>query len=357
MRLLVRAVVLAAGLASAGTATAAPQTVSITWEPDRFVEGFWAHTIDLGRDYDGPITATLVRRPRNRERDCAVLYIHGYVDYFFQAHLADYYATAPAPGTTRPGCDFFALDLRKYGRSLPAGYEYPNFAKSLDEYFQEITEALTLIDAEGYSFVLLNGHSTGALIAARYLQDGRHRALVDALFLNSPFLGFNDRDISWFGVQFAKIVGWFAPHTRQKTPVPIWYGRSLMRPSVACRDCQGSWDFDITRKPLDGFPLFVGWVRAIARAQDKARKGRIPQPILILRSARSHDGEGTVWRPEFRQADLVLDVKDMKDEGPKLGTNVTIREIEGGVHDLSLSDPDPRTRFFDAVTAWLRALR
>ena len=53
----------------------------------------------------------------------------------------------------------------------------------------------------------------------------------------------------------------------------------------------------------------------------------------------------------------MLDVGDMKREGPKLGPHVTILSIEGGVHDLTLSDPDAQTRVFSAVSAWLQTLR
>jgi alpha-beta hydrolase superfamily lysophospholipase len=329
----------------------------LTWHPDTLLPGFWAKTLDLGRDYDGPVSATLVRRPSQRQRDCAVLYLHGYVDYFFQSHLADYYENAPVPAAARTGCDFFALDLRKYGRSLPAGYRYPNFAKSLDEYFPEITEALALIESEGYSFVLLNGHSTGALIAARYLQDGSRRTAIDAAFLNSPFLDFTDRDLPWLGLGVAKIVGQVTPHASGKSTVPLWYARSLLRQSSSCPDCHGRWEFDTSLKPIAGFPVFLGWVRAIALAQERAREGGIAQPILILHSARSNSGADTVWHQEYRRADLVLDVEDIKREGPKLGTRVTLQPIEGGVHDLSLSDADAQSKVFDTVSAWLQTLR
>ena len=172
---------LAATLSGSCAATRAGATVGPTavpaaheWHKDTLLgqEGFWALTLALEPDYDGPVSATLIRRPLHRERDCAVLYLHGYVDYFFQAHLADYYQYTLAGGQSGKGCDFFALDLRKYGRSLPPQYKYPNFAKNLDEYYPEITKALTMISGEGYPFVILNGHSTGALTAARYLQDG-----------------------------------------------------------------------------------------------------------------------------------------------------------------------------------------
>jgi len=354
-RLLTAGIVFVAVVPTKGGA-AARQPGATTWQSDLFLSGFWAHTIDLKDDYDGPITATVVRRPRDRQRDCAVLYIHGYVDYFFQAPLADYYERAPIPATTRTGCDFFALDLRKYGRSLPVGYKYPNFAKDLDEYFPEITETLRLIASEGYRFVLLNGHSTGALTAVRYLQDGPRRQAVNAVFLNSPFLDFNDRDLSGFRAGLVKFLGKFIPHASGKSTIPLWYARSLLRPSEACRECHGRWEFERRLKPIEGFPVFFGWVRAILNAQELARKGGIGQPILILHSARSNDGIGPVWRDEYRRSDLVLDVADIEREGPRLGPRVTIQSIEGGVHDLVLSDADAQARVFAAVSAWLQAL-
>jgi alpha-beta hydrolase superfamily lysophospholipase len=345
----------AGGGASVGP-TAAP--AADAWQKDTLLgkKGFWALTFVLEPDYDGPVSATFIRRPLHRERECAVLYLHGYVDYFFQAHLADFYQDKLAGGQSGKGCDFFALDLRKYGRSLPLHYKYPNFAKNLDEYYPEITKALTMIRGEGYTFVILNGHSTGALTAARYLQDGKEKGVVNAAFLNSPFLDFNDRDLSGFEERIARIFGKIAPHSRQKSPVPLWYALSLLKPGPACRDCHGLWVFDTNLKKVDGFPVFLGWVRAIAVAQDKVRKGGIDQPVLILRSARSNDGADTIWHEEYRQADLVLDVNDMEREGKALGRQVTIRSIEGGVHDLVLSDPDPRARVFEEVTSWLRGL-
>ena len=349
-----------AATSAGGGATVGPTAVPAAheWHTDTLLgqEGFWALTLALEPDYDGPVSATFIRRPLHRERECAVLYLHGYVDYFFQAHLADYYQHTLAAGQSGKGCDFFALDLRKYGRSLPPQYEYPNFAKNLDEYYPEITKALTIIRGEGYPFVILNGHSTGALTAARYLQDGTARAVVDAAFLNSPFLDFNDRDISRFGGTIARHFGTIAPHNKRKSPVPRWYALSLLQPSPACLDCHGRWVFDTNLKKVDGFPVFLGWVRAIAIAQNKVRKGGIGQPILILHSARSNDGADTIWHEEYRRSDLVLDVEDMKREGKALGQQVTIRAIEGGVHDLVLSDPDALERVFAEVTAWLRGL-
>ena len=243
----------ASGRAGGGTVGGPPAAPGADeWRRDTLLdqEGFWALTLTFEPDYDGPVSATLIRRPLHRERECAVLYLHGYVDYFFQAHLADFYQYTLAGGQSGKGCDFFALDLRKYGRSLPPQYRYPNFAKNLDEYYPEITKALTIIRGEGYPFVLLNGHSTGALTAARYLQDGTARGVVDAAFLNSPFLDFNDRDISRFGATIARLFGTMAPHNKRKSPVPRWYALSLLQPSAACMDCHGRWIFDTDLKKV-----------------------------------------------------------------------------------------------------------
>ena len=49
---------------------------------------FSAQTLPLRPDDEGPVVATLIRRtPIGRHRR-AVLYVHGFVDYFFQVHLA-----------------------------------------------------------------------------------------------------------------------------------------------------------------------------------------------------------------------------------------------------------------------------
>ena len=333
-----------------------PGSVSDWVEDPLLRNGFWSRTHTFRDDYDGPVTATVIRRPLVRSKACAVLYLHGYVDYFFQTELAAFYQdTLARPGVGR-GCDFFAIDLRKYGRSFPFGYRFPNFAKSLNEYYPEISAALEMIHADGYDWVLLNGHSTGALVAARYLQDGPHREWVKAAFFNSPFLDFNHLHVKDPEAWFAKRIWWISPHHESRSPVSPWYARSLLRFSASCHDCHGRWDFDTRLKDLDGFPVFLGWVRAIAQAHDRVRKGGITQPILILHSARSDNGAGTVWRDEFRGADLVLDVTDMQTEGPKLGAHVRIRPIEGGVHDLVLSDPVPQAQVFREVTEWLGTL-
>ena len=51
----------------------------------------------------------------------------------------------------------------------------------------------------------------------------------------------------------------------------------------------------------------------------------------------------------------VLDVDRIAAAAWRLGDQVTISRIEGGMHDLSLSQAEPRQRWFDAVSVWLSA--
>src|SRR5688572_16067620 len=145
-----------------------------TWRPDALLPGFEALELEFAPDYDGEVVATLVRLPGGEPRRGAVLYVHGFVDYFFQRHMAERFALE--------GYAFHALDLRKHGRSLRA-HQHPNFCKSVSEYYADITRAVEEIGEA----LLLAGHSTGGLLAALYTHEGERRDAVRALWLNSAF--------------------------------------------------------------------------------------------------------------------------------------------------------------------------
>src|ERR671934_1459081 len=106
------------------------------WLPDRLLPGFETLELASPDDYDGPVVATLVRLPTANAERGAVLYIHGFADYFFQRHMAERFAAE--------GYAFYALDLRKYGRSLRP-YQHPNFCKSVREHYADIDAALAAI--------------------------------------------------------------------------------------------------------------------------------------------------------------------------------------------------------------------
>src|SRR5689334_24837308 len=123
----------------------------MAWQPDRRLPGFEALELPAPDDYDGRVVATLVRLPVPAAERGAVLYVHGFIDYFFQRHMAERFAAE--------GYAFYALDLRKHGRSKLA-HQHPCFCKDVAEYFADITAALREIDGP----TLLAGHSTGGLV-------------------------------------------------------------------------------------------------------------------------------------------------------------------------------------------------
>ncbi len=318
-------------------------TLHPDWSRDpELGDGFVQTTLTFPPDYDGEVTATLVRNePRLSEARVAVLYLHGFIDYFFQKHAAQAF--------NRAGYNFYGLDLRKYGRSL-GGAPHPNFCKAFEEYFPEITSAIEIItDVEGHSSVVLKGHSTGALPAALYAKTGERSDRVAKLIFNSPFLEFPQGRAA---AHLAAIVGGLFPFQRREKPVNPWYAKSLHVKSNDCSDCKGEWHFNKSWKPIEGFDAFFGWIRAVVHVQDRIRDGlNLEQPVLVMHSDKSLKGD--TWSEAFHRADLVLDVEDIKRLSPNLGKRVEIREIAGGKHDLVLSQEDARTKCLDVMLEWI----
>ena len=127
---------------------------SYKYQTDILGEDYQQLTLNFADDYDGKVVATLVRKKAAQATKKAVLYIHGFSDYFFQTEMAEQF--------NQHGYDFYALDLRKYGRSkLPHQKFY--YILDLREYDAEISKALEIIGQENHNQVLLAGHSTGRL--------------------------------------------------------------------------------------------------------------------------------------------------------------------------------------------------
>ncbi|GLZ07756.1 alpha/beta hydrolase [Actinomadura sp. NBRC 104412] len=302
-------------------------------------DGYEAIELPLGEDEEGEVVATLVRRRSTDPCRRAVLYVHGFVDYFFQKHLADFYV--------EHGFDFYALDLRKYGRSLRP-HQTPNFVRSLTEYFPEIDEAVRIArEEDGHDVLLVNAHSTGGLVAALWADRVSGRGLVDGLFLNSPFLDINEPLVMRkLGAGLARALGRRFPTARLPAGVSDLYVRSIHR------DHDGEWDFDLEWKPLVGFPVRAAWLAAVRRGQLRLHAGLdIDVPVLVMSSDRSVRPKPGV--ADLSSADAVLDVEHMARWAPRLGRHVTLVRIEGGVHDLVLSAKPVRDQVFDELARWI----
>ncbi len=310
---------------------------SLSWSPD-VLPGFMAATLQFPDDYEGRVIATLIKKPATAPTEKAVLYVHGFIDYFFQAHLAEAY--------TAHGFDFYALDLRKYGRSwLP--HQHPNFCKDVREYFADISAAIEIItEVDGHSFLLLNGHSTGGLTTPLYAHAGQYKDRINALFLNSPFLKFNVSAVMQQAGKVLGAIGQVSPFMALKDTVSPLYPQSLHR------DHHGEWAFNLAWKPIEGYPAFFGWLGAIQSAQRQAQAGlNVQCPILLMHSDKSIYGK--TWSEAFHTGDAVLNVEHMKSYGPGLGKNVKMIEIKNGLHDLMLSRREAREKALAELFAWL----
>jgi alpha-beta hydrolase superfamily lysophospholipase len=287
-----------------------------TWQPDRLLPGFEALELGFPDDYDGAVVATLVRLPGGEAPRGAVLYVHGYNDYFFQAHMAHRFAAE--------GFAFYALDLRKHGRSLRP-HQRPNFCKRIDEYYGDLTRAIDAIGAP----VLLAAHSTGGLVAALYAHEGERREDISALWLNSPFFDWRLPDWKRPQLHVAAAMGRFAPFTKSPEALKRGYTDSLVA---------AGWEFDTALKPLEAFPVYLGWIAAICDAHAKVQKGlAIACPVLCMHSD---------------EADVVLDWRHMARYARTLGPDVTVLSFPGGLHDLVLSRAEIREEVFRQLFAW-----
>jgi alpha-beta hydrolase superfamily lysophospholipase len=309
-------------------------------KPDVLGYGFWQQTLPLASDDEGPVVATLIGKACPRPSRRAVLYLHGFVDYFFQREMAETYLEA--------GFNFYALDLRKYGRSLRAG-QTPNFCRDVGEYFEELDQALVAVRADGNERVLLSGHSTGGLVAALYAHERRDAGAVDALFLNSPFFEFN---AGWFTrkvmVPLVAALGRSRPRRVLPMKLSPLYGESLHRSR------RGAWDYQLEWKPIEGFPLRAGWLRAIHLAQQRLHAGlAITRPILLMYSDASSWARS--WDETLLRADAILDVKHIRAHANDLGDHVTSVRIAGGMHDLTLSAPAVREGVWREVRRFCQA--
>lgn len=362
------------------------------WRQDVLGADYESRTIPLMDDDAGPVVATLVRyrghassapssssaapalspAPTTSPTDThsarseatpqaprfVLLYIHGRNDYFFQRELAEDIA----------GCGgaFYALDLRRYGRSLRPGQRM-GFVSNLSLYDEDISEALDLIreDYPDLPLVLM-GHSTGGLLAT--LWANRHPGALDGLILNS----------AWLEMQtMASMRSAVAPILeRIASRNPMWavpggdgpdhYGRSLregwnaldapLPDSLAAYPDDPAvkgWSYALEWKRPGSYPAYAAWLEAILDGHENvANSVHLDIPVLSMMSTSSYFGE------EFSEAvfssDVVLDREVILERSARLGPLVTMASFPGK-HDLLLSDPQVRTEVYDTMNRWIGA--
>lgn len=302
----------------------------------------------LGPDYEvetlalvGDQLATLISLPANADVSPkgAMLYLHGFVDYFFQDHVARHFAAQ--------GWAWYAVDLRRYGRSLRPKQE-PWYTNELTDYYEELDLAIGRIRADGHQRIVLMGHSTGGLISAIWAHDRRESRPVDALVLNSPWLDLQEPWITrTLGTWLIRGLGRIRPLMNVPQGLAGIYTQSIHK------SARGEWDFDPRWKPLTSQPVKMGFLAAVRREHARLHRGLdVGVPVLMLRSDKSTPRLST-WHDDASISDLVLNVEQMKQWLPKLSSDVTDVPLPGAVHDVMLSAEPVRERAMLEIDTWL----
>jgi alpha-beta hydrolase superfamily lysophospholipase len=120
------------------------------------------------------------------------------------------------------------------------------------------------------------------------------------------------------------------------------------------KDHQGEWEFNLEWKPVDSFPVYAGWLRAVRRGHKRVHRGLdVRAPILMLTSGTS--SQPREWDDSVTSSDIVLDVEQMWRWAPRLGRHLTMVRVDGALHDVTLSREPVRKLAFDQIGRWLSA--
>lgn len=311
----------------------------ITYQPDVLGAGYEQATLHFPDDFEGKVIATLVRKKADQATNKAVLYIHGFIDYFFQTEMAEQF--------NQHGYDFYALDLRKYGRSHLPHQKFYN-VREISEYDAEITQALNIIGDESHDAVVLCGHSTGGLITTLYAVHHLNHPLIKALWANSPFYNFNMP--AWkkkLALPKLSALGKYLPNVRFPSELNKWYVPSIHK------DFYGEWDFNLEWKQKSYSLVYLSFVHAIFEAQKEIQAGaKISVPTLVMHSHQTKNPKK--WGKDAQTSDVILDVKGIKKYANKLQGDVTVMTIQNGLHDLVLSSAPVRQNVYGKLFNWLK---
>lgn len=272
-------------------------------------------------------------RNEGRPSERAVLYLPGFADYFFQAEHAQAWIDA--------GVEFYGLDQRGQGRAS-FHISNPDDVRDLRLRNEEIRRAAHFLRETGHTHLTLLGHSTGGLTAAIYAASHE----VDVLILNSPWMELTQpAPVRVLGTPLAHLLAKIAP------AVPMGHlGQAYAK--ALTPEYGGEWEIDPRMKPLTPFPMRAGTLSSVRTLQAELRRGLgIAAPTLLACST-AHRTTTDPTDPVLRFTDTVLDPADMVRLAPRLGRDVTILPVPGGIHDLALSPRPARDEYTAAVIAF-----
>lgn len=322
-----------------------PKTVTtdISWHPD-ILPGYEARYVNQGIQFDGPCRSTIVRLKAKRPTKRGFLYIHGFNDYFFQAEMGQRYVDS--------GYHFYAVDLRRYGRSKQP-WQYPYNIRDSRKYYDDIDSAVVQMKRDGIDDITLGGHSTGGLIVTAYGIDKSDDIEVDRIVTDSPFYAWN------FNATYRHLL---IPTVRNLSAViknaKIPQGHCDGYAYSLLKQYDGEWTYDTDWKMIYSPPVTFSWVGQIQSTQNNVKKHgeRLRVPLLVMHSSRKVDGCN--YTPDFRYGDAVLDPAMINEVGLKLKAkspkDVVVCTIDSGLHDLILSLRPHRDAAYDSIFSFIR---
>ena len=271
----------------------------------------------------------------------AVLYIHGFNDYFFNKEFAQRFKDE--------GYSFFAIDLHNHGKNINKNTKRYYF-EDVKEFFPEINLSIDIMKGK-YKIenITLYGISQGALIAALYENDNQR---VNGLILDSPFFDFH---LGWaietLALPLVTTLGSFFPELKIESDEPNVFGQSIHK------DYQGEWDINLELKAITkNAPIYLGWLNAVTQAQKRLQNGLdIKVPSLVLTSDISTSEQSN---PKYHHnTDIVLDVNEMHKYAQKLSKKqslITKIKIPKAMHGVLISPLKVREKGYESIFKWLK---
>ena len=279
--------------------------------------------------------------PQTQSDKTAILYVHGYTDYFFQTEQAVFFEQL--------GFNFYAVDLHGYGRSIRP-FQADHNKNHFSDYFYDLDACLKTMSNQGVQNCIILGHSTGGLIVSRYLSS-HYQATnlgveIIGLILNSPFLSLPMplREEKW-RLPLYKIISKTFSRVTFASKKNTLYAQSIHS------SLNGEWAYRLDWKPSQGSPLSFQWLKEIMQEQEVCLQSRCNIPTLLCRSSHSTYQQQNLT--DILQGDAVLDVENMEAKAKHIYTHLDIAIIDNGFHDLLLSPLATRLAYLNKVQHWL----
>ena len=320
------------------------------WVTDVLGRGHEALTLPLEDDFEGEVVATLVRyrpeldpgRAMPRGVDApppirfAVVYLHGWSDYFLNHELGPFWSDH--------GAALYALDLRKYGRSLRA-HHTPGYIDDLATYDEDLEAALAAVAQEHPGLpVVLMAHSTGGLTVSLWAD--RNPGRVVGLILVAPWLETQGSSI--VRTLSAPIITELAKNFPLRLTPQVDLGFYNRTVSI---DHDGEWQLVPAWRPSHSFPARYGWLAAVLRGHTQVAQGLdVDVPVLVLRSAKSLISP--VWDDAMAESDIVIEVDVIAERALRIARSVTVAKVPGALHDVLLSRKPVREEAYEHIARW-----